>query len=78
MPPIAVAHYTPQTTPIQATMNGVHTNAMKNIPVVKILEDGSYSILGVYKTYEAADKAVDKFSDKYPNAWVDILDGALA
>ena len=59
-------------------MNGVHTNTMKTISVVKILEDGTYKILGVYKTYEAADKAVDKFSDKYPNAWVDILDGALA
>ncbi len=50
----------------------------KSIPVVKIVEDGTYQVLGVYKTYEAADKAVDKFSDKYPNAWVDILDGALA
>lgn len=59
-------------------MNGVQTNSMKNIPVVKILEDGTYKILGIYKTYEAADKAVDRYSDKYPNAWVDILDGALA
>ena len=49
-----------------------------NIPVVKILEDGTYKILGVYQTYEAADNAVEKFSNKYPNAWVDILDGALA
>jgi len=42
-----------------------------------IYEDGSYKILETYQTYEKADKAVDRFSEKYPNAWVDIFEFAL-
>ena len=49
----------------------------KSIPVVMMLEDGSHKVLGVYDNYKEADRAVDKFCDIYPNAWVDILDGAL-
>lgn len=58
-------------------MNGVQKNAMKQIPVAIIREDGSYKVLGMYSTYDAADQAVDKFSEMYHNAWVDILDGVL-
>lgn len=49
----------------------------KRIPVGMIREDGSYKILGEYRTYDA-DAAVDKFCEKYPNAWIDIFDGSLA
>lgn len=50
---------------------------MKQISVGMILEDGTCKILGAYDTYNAADRAVDMFSEMYPNAWVDILDGSL-
>lgn len=43
-------------------------------PVVLYLEDGSYKVLGKYKSYEDADRAIDKFCDKYPNGFIDILD----
>jgi hypothetical protein len=59
-------------------MNGVHRAKMtQSIPVVLFLEDGSYKVLGVYDTYQKADRAVDKFCDIYPNGWVDILDESL-
>lgn len=50
---------------------------MVSIPVVLFHDDGSYKVLGVYDNYEKADRAVDKFSDIYPNGWVDILDGSF-
>lgn len=49
-----------------------------SIPVVLFLEDGTTKVLGVYDNYKDADRAVDMFSELYPNGWVDILDGALA
>lgn len=45
----------------------------KSFPVVLFLEDGSYKVLGVYDDYDSADDAVDKFSDLYPNGFVDLL-----
>jgi hypothetical protein len=46
---------------------------MKTYPVVLIQDDGTPKILGVYNKYEDADRAVDKFSDLYPNGYVDVL-----
>lgn len=50
----------------------------QSIPVALFLEDGTIKILGVYDNYDDADRAVDTFSDMYPNGWVDILDDTLA
>ena len=30
--------------------------------------------LSWFATYEAADAALDRWADRYPNAWVDIID----
>ena len=30
--------------------------------------------LSWFATYEAADSALDRWADRYPNAWVDIID----
>lgn len=46
---------------------------MKTYPVVLIQDDGTPKILGVYDKYEDADRAVDNFSDLYPNGYVDVL-----
>ena len=48
------------------------------IRVAKLADDGeNWNLLGVYEDYDAADDAIDFFTDKFPNAYVDILDGAL-
>ena len=48
------------------------------IRVAKLAEDGkNWNLLGTYENYDAADDAVDYFTEKYPGAYVDILDGAL-
>jgi len=51
---------------------------MKPIKIGMMTEDGTWKILASYSTYEKADSALDKYCDKYPYAWIDILDGALA
>ena len=38
----------------------------------------SWSPYASFQTYEEADAALDAVCDLYPNAWVEILDGALA
>ena len=50
-----------------------------NIRVAKLSDDGlNWVLLGTYENYDDADDAVDLFSDQYPYACVDILDGALS
>jgi hypothetical protein len=50
-----------------------------NIRVAKLSDDGlNWVLLGTYENYDDADDAVDLFSDQYPHACVDILDGALS
>lgn len=48
------------------------------IRVARMTEDGQWKLLGSYATYDAADEAVDRFSEELPNAYIDILDGALS
>ena len=38
----------------------------------------SWSPYASFQTYAEADAALPAISDLYPNAWVEILDGALA
>ena len=45
----------------------------QSIPVALFLEDGTTKILAVYDNDADADRAVDMFSEMYPNGWVDIL-----
>jgi hypothetical protein len=33
-----------------------------------------WEILSSYNSYDEADRNYDRYSDKYPNAWVEILD----
>ncbi len=46
---------------------------MKTYPVVLFIEDGTHKVLSVYDKYEDADKAVDVYSELYPNGYVDVL-----
>jgi hypothetical protein len=48
------------------------------IRVARMTEDGQWKLLGSYVNYDAADRAVDRFSEEFPNAYIDILDGALS
>ena len=50
---------------------------MKPIKIARLDDTGNWKVLASFSTYEKADDALDKYSEKYPNAWVDILDGAL-
>lgn len=42
--------------------------------VVMLLEDGDYKILETCDEYDDADEAFDTYSNKYPNAWIEILE----
>jgi len=37
-------------------------------------ETETWIILARFSSYDEADQAFDSWSDKFPNAWVDILD----
>ena len=50
---------------------------MKPFKIARLDDTGNWKVLASFSTYEKADDALDKYSEKYPNAWVDILDGAL-
>ena len=50
---------------------------MKPIKIARLDDTGNWKVLASFSTYQKADLALDKYSEKYPNAWVDILDGAL-
>ena len=39
---------------------------------------GEWKVLAHYSSYERADAAVERYCERYPNSWVEILDGALA
>ena len=38
---------------------------------------GEWKVLAHYSSYERADAALERYSERYPNSWVEILDGAL-
>ena len=42
--------------------------------IAKMNDSGEWEILREFMTLEEADNHVDTYSDKYPFAWVDILD----
>jgi len=50
---------------------------MRNFKIGIMTEDQTWKVLASFSTYEKADDALDKYCDRHPNAWVDILDGAL-
>ena len=37
-------------------------------------DDDGWMRLSWFATYAAADAALDRWADRYPNAWVDIID----
>ena len=50
---------------------------MRPYKIARLDDTGSWKVLASFSTYESADDALERYSAKYPNAWVDILDGAL-
>lgn len=46
--------------------------------VGRMTEEGTWEVLVECETYDQADHACDVWGNRYPCAWVDILDGALA
>jgi hypothetical protein len=38
----------------------------------------AWKLLGSYRTYDEADEALEAFCERFPNAYIDILDGSLA
>ena len=55
---------------------------MRPYKIARLDDTGNWKVLASFSTYEKVDNALDKYSEKYPNAWVDILvedilDGAL-
>jgi hypothetical protein len=47
------------------------------IKIGMLTDEGVWKVLASFSTYEKADEHLDYYSEKYPNSWVDILDGAL-
>lgn len=39
--------------------------------------DENWTILASFKTEESADNALDTYCNKYPHAWIEILDSSL-
>ena len=50
---------------------------MRPYKIARLDDTGNWKVLASFTTYAKADLALEKYSEKYPNAWVDILDGAL-
>lgn len=40
--------------------------------VVNISEEGAIPLAG-FETYDEADLACDQYSERYPSAWIDVL-----
>lgn len=51
---------------------------MQTLYVGRMSESGQWEILTTAASYDEADHLVELWSHAYPNAWVDILDGALS
>ena len=47
--------------------------------VARLSDDGqTWETLQAFKSYEAADRGLDALSDRYPNAWLEIIPAAGA
>jgi hypothetical protein len=46
--------------------------------VGRMTDEGTWEVLVECETYADADHACALWEHRFPNAWVDILDGALA
>ena len=47
---------------------------MKPYKIARLDDTGNWKVLASFTTYEKADDALDKYSEKYSNTVVDILD----
>lgn len=55
------------------------TTANQTIRIGRLTDCGeAWEILGTYSTYDAADEALEGFCERFPFAYIDILDGALS
>lgn len=49
-----------------------------NIRLAYMNEEGNWTTLAFYDSYERADRAHERLSSDFPNTWFELLDGALA
>ena len=54
-----------------------NTNS-RNVRLAYMNEEGNWTTLAFYKSYERADKAHEQLSKDFPNTYFELLDGALA
>jgi len=47
---------------------------MAQFTVSKLNDNNQWQVLGVFDTYEEADDALDFYTDKFPFAYVDIIE----
>ena len=47
---------------------------MNKFAVARLEDYEKWTPLACFASYDAADDVVDRWSDRYPNAWVDIID----
>ena len=47
---------------------------MNKFAVARLEDYEKWTCLAQFPTYTAADDVVDRWADRYPNAWVDIID----
>ena len=47
---------------------------MNKFAVARLDESEGWARLACFASYEDASDAVDRWSDRYPHAWVDIID----
>ena len=49
-----------------------------NIRLAYINDEGNWTTLAFYESYERADRAHESLSNAFPNTWFELMDGALA
>ena len=49
-----------------------------NIRLAYMNDEGEWTTLAYYSSYEKADRAHDHLSNDFPNTWFEVMDGALA
>jgi hypothetical protein len=60
---------------IPCHINNVRETIMKNFKIAKWNEElNDWKILESFSSYDDADEKFDYYSDKFPNAYVDILE----